>query len=1197
MTQREAILARRRNAQSDAANEATDGRKLTPADDATGTEDEARLRQERENTPENAKTAKDLLTATIDGLDQLTMVFGRRKKTAELCCVIESRIRRYLEQNNEPSVYAEALTQEEERDEDTKLALAETEAHIRAELNPLLFQLQISIGKNNNLLELLTTGRVGAQKTRTLFHELSGLSVEKPEAEKGKLVLIDPLNTNEDNITYWRERVTNEKYIAGFIGNRSAYAAIMLKDLAKETKDESLRKACTIIVKWIDQTQAGMGSNLSLEGLRESVSRLDFLHARDTKEPFRVINALQEIKSAEPLLYTSLLGTGPRYESAEAGRSDLFGNVVQIALQRTLEILPQWRKTFGEDEDGLTLLDQQCHELLNMADTTAMPLLYLDEERMAVLMEHTSMRTAEEIQRDPKMAGMLMPMVMGALFHMDKSAKLKAVMEKISAKEYNDTLEKINSGTMEEFFAVVRSIPTSRLESDRLLKKTVERRTLAFLSVAAPDEFIRIIQETPEDMLASEEFSAVIERRLAPALPDPSLPQGHPRRGTYRINISSCHGDVARKAYNEKNLPIGGYEAIDGIRKIPITRRDRIIYRLFDRRGGYVREQEKEEERNLRMVLWETAPDETLLCEEFYRNWCDLIEKIMENMSNYKMAHKFYEPMARVAAAHPQIPAEKWAQWVEANKRYFLGMDDAFSRRVYFYRQTTFEDVMEGPSALHRIGSKYIQEQHEGRWKEEKMTEADRINREVFLFRTRDADSSGQKIHDYVGHIVNMLREGTNIIPIIDKLTDQEKTDYLLMLLTSLVEIDIYNHDENERIISFSNLAMKCDNLYSIVHLLRLCDRYLSNNANYRKICTNIEAKKHLTPTDYPRFQKDEHGRWQVDVWDEKKKEWVRQVQWRDYEVAETREYEGGEELIRIDDQKYLTKDSQLVGPISVRDNAGKVIYRIEPAPGGFKAIIVHESKIITGSWNGRMNVWDPTDGACEATIDVEDGIDRIIPAKDGTIFLATKKRVGDTNVFKTKIIRVDLETKEIVTITEGDDIGDFQLLENDRLLLLKRHGLEIFDPEKKNKPQSLGEDALQKMDTSLPWPYGDRDIISNDKYIIISRRHDGSFIILDKQTCQPIITENELPKFGGKNPFITSDGLLALSFDDTINFYDMGSWRCVHHLRVPEGKIHTMMETGDHKILADVGITHPPTPPSGNYTVSYILQVLEEKK
>lgn len=369
-----------------------------PSDDL---EANAAAQLECEQKEEFPKSAEQLIEATKNTVDSLASRLAQNPIAFEYLIEISARVQRYLSdsETGEASRYAKVLV----TNRDDSISLAAIGNQFVSEINPLLFGLQRAIVENNGitqagasaedilekeggLIGTLKTGLAGSQKTTSFFGLVEGLSITQEVAPRN-IVLIDPFSVDEVNKKYWQERMNVREEVTGqkqtsyeeLISFRSTNAVFELDIAAEEAEakgDLETAEALVILAQYIEDK-----IDLLTHNFRKTVHHLSFLDGQ-ADDVFDILNAAEVVKHKKPELYARLLGVTQSRDSSEAGRSDLFGNIFQIALYRSAH-----SRVTGKGAKiivGRQVLAERVKGLTEM-NTDQLPLQHINAEQMETL--------------------------------------------------------------------------------------------------------------------------------------------------------------------------------------------------------------------------------------------------------------------------------------------------------------------------------------------------------------------------------------------------------------------------------------------------------------------------------------------------------------------------------------------------------------------------------------------------------------------------------------------------------------------------------------------------------------------------------------------------------------------------------------------------------------------------------------------
>jgi|GEM_PF-2808642 len=404
----------------------------------------AQLEAEKKEKPE---TAEQLIEATEDAVDSLAQRLVRNSLAYEYLTELSSRVQRYLSdsENGTPSLYAQALVASRDRTTPAQTAsLAAIAGQIVSEINPLLFEIQNVIVEHNamtqagapagdilkkegGLIDVLKTGSVGGQKTTSLFGFLEGLSVTQEIAPR-TIVVVDPFTADDSNKQYWQDRMAVWQEVSGkkqksyenLISLRSENAVFDLDMAAEEAEakgDQAAAEAFITLAQYIENRIAPLTQNF-----KKTVRHLSFLDGQ-ADDIFDFFNAVEIVKQKNPQLYARLLGVAPGRQSSEAERSDLFGNVFQIAFYRSAH-----RRVGAKGVVGRQVLNERLKGLAEM-DTKQLPLRHINAEQMDAL--QAELKT--ELQKAPaEQNSILITSLIGSLVSRSRETNLHELLEAVS---------------------------------------------------------------------------------------------------------------------------------------------------------------------------------------------------------------------------------------------------------------------------------------------------------------------------------------------------------------------------------------------------------------------------------------------------------------------------------------------------------------------------------------------------------------------------------------------------------------------------------------------------------------------------------------------------------------------------------------------------------------------------------------------
>lgn len=611
-----------------------------PADMAV--ESEARARQEAESQEVMPASASALIHATLgeagEGvMSALRVRFARADDDHVLVLLhtIEQRLERFLGTAAKPSVYAEVLVNFSGRAPTpgkghTRQIVAEFQIYLTAELNPLLHELSTRLAAlpasdvhaPDDLLTLLQAGEVRNQKTTSLFGvlrqltarfpDLPALHLESPVTPQ-RIVVVQPLDPQFES--YWKERLScretyGEATLPELVALRSGTALVELQETAERLtapEEKETAAACFLLAHWMEEQALPFQEDRASkpDELAFIVRRLHFGRG-NPDEVIDLLNAAEIIKRHQPALYVRLCGIAPRYNhgssgSTEAGRSDLFGNVFQIALARSLEV------RIRTDNTTNTLFHERMYGLTQL-NTKQQLLQHLDETQLRQLE-----RNIKRLQKDAATGSATERATSGILALLASKMYLEASLPRM--------LEAIQSTEWEE-------------ERERLIER---------LRVAGPGEFIRLIDAAPQELGNDPEIQKILQDRVLSAASQNTL---YP----FTIGAYGEGGDL------EKAIVRQIVEPADLYRSLRIHKKEMGYSGVWDQ---------------VIHLLWQTAPDETVVSREFLRF---LSRKKIKSRDDIL-------PMLKILHAHPHITQEQWTACYKdlAESEYRLFSSPVFS--------------------------------------------------------------------------------------------------------------------------------------------------------------------------------------------------------------------------------------------------------------------------------------------------------------------------------------------------------------------------------------------------------------------------------------------------------------------------------------------------------------------------------------
>jgi hypothetical protein len=320
-------------------------------------------REMQEVTEQTPKTIEELVSATEDAVDHLVSILARNDTALEYLTALSSRAVFYLMQSGEPTPFAFALLKTEaERSVDEVVVVDRVKKILISEINPILYNLRKAIlthnaatqagkpadellGQNEGLIQEIKTGDVENQLTTSLFGCLEGLSATE-KFVPSEFVVLNPLSLSKTNTDYWDAHASAHQEVAE--GSKIEMAELMVRrsmvavyelDLAASEFDqkgqEQIADQFSLLAQFINDRIDALGSDF-----KKTSKELSFFNTEEIgmsgEEIVEVLVAAEVVKRQDPLLYARLLGVAPGRQGIEADRSDLFGNIFHIALDKSL---------------------------------------------------------------------------------------------------------------------------------------------------------------------------------------------------------------------------------------------------------------------------------------------------------------------------------------------------------------------------------------------------------------------------------------------------------------------------------------------------------------------------------------------------------------------------------------------------------------------------------------------------------------------------------------------------------------------------------------------------------------------------------------------------------------------------------------------------------------------------------------------
>jgi hypothetical protein len=380
-----------------------------------------RMVEEKKERP--PKTADELIEATEQAVEDLQLRFANNPLAYECLNTLNARVLSFLiTEQGEPSVFAQALVAEAELTIDQESSVERIKRVFIGEVNPLLYQVRqaiieknaltqagrsakeiLHLHKDDGVLEYLKKGNAENQSVTTLFGLIEGCK-DTEEYVMREIVLIDPVSKMYDNVSYWQEQMLARQEVTGqeqtdyaeLIASRNQrviYDLDLLADVAQAQGDARLVGACQAVAFYLEGA-----AKLLVEDFASSKRSLSFYNL-DADDVLELLNACECVKQARPDMWARILGVAPGRGDSKAGRSDYFGNALQIALVNTQRQTK--KKRSARHVVGRQVMQERIKGLTEL-DTKKLPLVRVNteqfEEMQLTLKQELSYEAAEQNQ-------------------------------------------------------------------------------------------------------------------------------------------------------------------------------------------------------------------------------------------------------------------------------------------------------------------------------------------------------------------------------------------------------------------------------------------------------------------------------------------------------------------------------------------------------------------------------------------------------------------------------------------------------------------------------------------------------------------------------------------------------------------------------------------------------------------------------
>lgn len=1031
-------------------------------------EKEARQKLEKEQSPENPQSASQLIQASQKAVHELQIKFARSEPDLQNRLIdFERIINRYLEIDNQPSEYSRVLVasiNKEQVSQPDQRAVRELSTRLTADINHLLHQILSDIRQDKaipdklkqdfhtgadlttpeGLQKAISSFEIASQRIKNIFSLLEGVSPEKIDLPR-EIVVEDPLHRS--NLQYWKDRYWGErqfkKDISPFemIAKRSGAAAGSLEmaadqisDIEKiikkheqgqdltEQEEEVVREfnACQTLANWITTQTQLLKNSGTPEEFAYRKNKLDFIHGR-ADQIFDVFNAAEVIKKSNPELFARLLGVAPQYGSAEAKRSDLFGNVFQIAVARSQQL------KLKKGDPGMQVLKQRIEKLTQL-DQQQRLLLQLNEGQMKQL--ERLFQNGDDIEDK----NMKTTMAMVIVAHLAGEYSLRKLLDTVAIEQREEFLTQIETGS--------------------------------------PQEIIDAIRNLPDFMINDEEVLALVHDRFLMADEEQN------KRGTPSLIFNLCRPFSSPKGKHYSPEMVvkavqSGHASLDENARDVLDMRDAVqIKRLLWETAPAEKILSREFYNYLHKLAFRISN-----LERTARERPDQREGINDHI-DFRIDH-----LVGILAGHPEINNREWARFSQEMEE-FRGqqMEPKKVFQLILGRMDP-EQILEQPSSFyHLIGSlplshrpEYLGEEvgtiYWGN-KEHGIPEHGLLgNMPDFFWEIMDNlkkndpekyKKAREQLQDFTNYELIKMRIGGMLeMPVIsayrwwdqkpdafpelmERMTPQERRDFLQSFMR-----------EDSRILE----EFRPDNPWQLA-VLDACEQFIPDDDKYKKFRKKIGQRKiKLRPTEedirversreyfrqggqwqvrlkqqwdegervysylelQPRYVRDDKGIWHVEVYDEETEKWEMRPRWDKYQIVKEIDPHEGIQFARlknIDGRRAFYYEYHK-GDCSfhvIDLETGKEEVRQEQA-GFIDDIVEFEDYIITGGADGLLKLWDKKDGSFMREISLGKPIFRLIPLEKNELLAITEKQLDHYNILK---IDVEKETMQPIQKITG---------------------------------------------------------------------------------------------------------------------------------------------------------------------------------
>ncbi|MDP2631088.1 MAG: hypothetical protein Q8P56_06835, partial [Candidatus Uhrbacteria bacterium] len=636
-------------------------------------------RAEQEEEPRMPETPEEMIAATLEpatgSVDRLLTILSRSTRSnlssfQDILIQIQERLHRYLHDvkdkkgktETSPSAYAQKIFHAgADRSADLLIDdLSRFTGTMIAELNPLFHKawkeyqkLTKSIQSEKKLsLHLPATmeeffasfekGDLQNQKVYSFFGIVEKISEANPSFPQldltrpyvpKELIVLDPFGSNQ--FSYWNDAQRLHKSIyeqdislSDNVRTRTERALDELGKLLQDSGDADLNEAVELIGFWLNGELSQI-EGMNDDELKKYSAGVHFAYG-EPNEIMGFLNFLEILKQKEPVVYARILGRSAQAGSPEATRSDLFGNMLHVALYNSLHLYTgrgmSEYQDFNSFVTGLTKIDARQDELGLISD-----------EDMARF-EQEFLRHAEAEMENPFLG------VAALRFgEFSRAYRLRKMLEKVSAENRERLLVELRNATPKEFIHL--------LNDRRIFPQPIESYAPDWMdgsgiTVHAYKNNIPVAEYAPK--LPTDIEAVFVERGLGEILAD------RKRRVEFLRMPSKFRPPLQR--------PFG--VLID------------VVDRIYgpDMTGPIKKEWEEE----ISGIVWRTTPSEKLLAgDEFYKYIQGIADKISKRGGGgFDVSSQNQEdiaPFLDIINVHSDVDKVDWFKWFALRAGKFTG--------------------------------------------------------------------------------------------------------------------------------------------------------------------------------------------------------------------------------------------------------------------------------------------------------------------------------------------------------------------------------------------------------------------------------------------------------------------------------------------------------------------------------------------